>query len=134
MSYRRFQRSNTTRNSPYRSGFEKRFAEHLESQGIPVVYEKSVIKYEKPVRPSRYTPDFQLPNGIFIEVKGLFSAADRAKHVLIKQQHPELDIRFLFQRADSKLYKGSKTTYATWCNQNGFRWAQGALPKSWLTE
>ena len=29
--------------------------------------------------------------------------ADRKKHLLIKEQHPELDIRFVFSRAGNKL-------------------------------
>nr|DAL93602.1 MAG TPA: endonuclease I [Caudoviricetes sp.] len=35
--------------------------------------------------------------------------------MLIKQQNPELDIRFIFSRSKTPIYKGSKTTYAAFC-------------------
>ena len=57
-----------------------------------------------------YTPDFELPNGIIIESKGRFVAADRKKHLLVQKQHPELDIRFVFSNSKAKISKGSKTT------------------------
>lgn len=118
----------------YRSGLEERMADHLGVLGVNFQYESVVIPYLKPQKPSRYTPDFLLSNGIFIETKGLFGAADRAKHLLVREQNPQYDIRFIFQRSSQKLYKGSKTSYADWCNANGFRWAEGGIPKSWLSE
>lgn len=53
-------------------------------------------------------PDFVLTNNIIIETKGLFTSPDRRKHVWIKKQHPELDIRFVFTNSKAKLYKGAK--------------------------
>ena len=41
---------------------------------------------------------------------------------LVKQQHKDLDIRFVFMNARNKIYKGSRTTYADWCNKHDFRW------------
>lgn len=120
------------RTDGFRSGLERAVADLLKATGVRFTYEKDVLKYLKPSRASRYTPDFKLPNGIFIETKGLFTAQDRAKHLLVREQNPGVDIRFIFQNAKNRLYKGSKTTYADWCNENGFRWAQGGVPKSWL--
>jgi hypothetical protein len=88
----------------------------------------------KPATQHIYTPDFRLPNGIFIETKGRFVLEDRKKHLLIKQQSPELDIRFVFQNAKNKLRKGSKTTYADWCTKNGFQYCEGTIPSEWLAE
>jgi hypothetical protein len=68
--------------------------------------------YITPATPHKYCPDFRLPNGIYIETKGRFETADRKKHLLIKEQHPELDIRFVFTRSKSTISKTSKTTYA----------------------
>ena len=59
---------------------------------------------------------------------------DRQKHLLIKVQHPELDIRFLFQRSKSRISKTSKTTYADWCEKHGFLYCDLHIPKEWLME
>lgn len=116
----------------FRSKFEKRFANYLEDNGITYEYENLKIPYQRKV--STYTPDFELPNGIIIEVKGLFKPEDRSKHLLIKEQHPELDIRFLFQNSNNKLNKKSSTSYADWCDKHGFKWAHKFIPDSWLSE
>lgn len=73
-------------------------------------------------------------NGIIIEAKGLFETKDRQKHLLIKKQYPHLDIRFVFQNPKNTLYKGSKTTYADWCDKNGFKWATKLIPATWFKE
>jgi hypothetical protein len=75
--------------------------------------------------------DFELPNGIIIEVKGWFKPADRTKHLSIKKQHPDLDIRFLFDNANKRLSKTSRTTYAQWCQKHGFKYAEKTIPKEW---
>lgn len=118
----------------YRSGLEETLDESLKAQGIDGQYEQCKIKYTKPATNHTYTPDFRLPNGIYIETKGRFVLADRQKHILIKQQQPELDIRFVFQNSKSKIRKGSKTTYGDWCNQNGFIYSDQLIPSSWYNE
>ena len=45
-----------------------------------------------------------------------------------------LDIRFVFERADRKLSKVSKSTYATWCERNGFQYAVKYMPLEWADE
>lgn len=97
-------------------------------------YESVVILYDKPARTSRYTPDFPLPNGIIIETKGRFVTADRQKHLLVKAQHPDKDIRFVFSNANAKISKQSKTTYAMWCDKNGFKYANKSVPPAWIKE
>jgi len=71
---------------------------------------------------------------MYIETKGRFVASDRAKHKLIQEQFPDLDIRFLFQDAKLKLYAGSDTTYGDWCKKNGFKYAEKEMPKEWLDQ
>jgi len=122
----------TCKRSDFRSGLEYRVAKELEDNGFTYEYEKLRIKYQR--KPSTYTPDFELHNGIIIEGKGRFISSDRAKHLLIKEQHPELDIRFVFSNSSSKLYKGSKSTYASWCEKHGFLYADKLIPKDWLNE
>ena len=113
----------------FRSGFEERIASQLKRCGIDYTYESLVIEYK---RLSTYTPDFILPNGIIIETKGRWVTEDRSKHLLIKEQHRDLDIRLLFQNAYNKIRKGSKTTYADWCLKHNYRWAEGSIPMEWL--
>tara|TARA_R100000388_G_scaffold27975_1_gene21775 strand:- start:210 stop:617 length:408 start_codon:yes stop_codon:yes gene_type:complete len=116
----------------YRSGFEHKVADQLSENKINFEYEKTTIDYIKPETQHSYTIDFTLPNGILVETKGRWVIEDRKKHLLIKQQHPELDIRLVFQNAKTKIRKGSKTTYADWCDKNGIIWAEKNIPKSWL--
>jgi hypothetical protein len=106
----------------------------LSSKGIPFYYEEFKLDYCIPATNHKYTPDFVLPNGIVIEAKGIFDATDRKKHLYIKEQCPSLDIRFIFSRSKSPLYKGAKTTYADWCDKYGFLYADKLIPDAWLKE
>ena len=117
----------------YRSGLEDRISEQLKSLKVPFKYEEFKIKYEvNEVR--TYTPDFELPNGIIIESKGRFVAADRKKHLLVKEQFPRLDIRFVFSNSKGKISKGSKTSYADWCDKHGYSYADKLIPEEWIKE
>lgn len=118
----------------YRSGLEEATAKWLEKKGVDFTYEQMKIQYTKPERKAKYTPDFVLPNGIIIETKGRFVSEDRQKHLLVKHQHPDLDIRFVFTRSASRISKQSKTTYADWCTKNDFKFADLTIPESWLKE
>lgn len=118
----------------YRSQFESRMGLNLTMRNVNFEYETKVIEYIKPVTNHKYTPDFILPNGIIIEAKGEFKIADRKKHILIKEQNPELDIRFVFQRMNNTISKKSKTTYAKWCEKNGFLYAETFIPQDWIEE
>jgi len=118
----------------YRSGLEATLAAALTAQGIAPDFETLKVPYTQPEKHRNYTPDFFLPNGIVIESKGMFTVEDRQKHLWIKDQHPKLDIRFVFSIARGKIRKGSKTTYADWADKNGFQWAHKEIPKESLTE
>lgn len=118
----------------YRSKFESSTADFLESQGVSFMYEEAKIDYVVPARDAKYTPDFVLGNGIIIETKGLFEAKDRHKHLLIKEQEPDLDIRFVFYDANKTITKKGKTTYAEWAEHNGFKWSNKIIPPEWLKE
>lgn len=123
----------STLTNNYRSGLEEKVAKDLTSNSVVFGYEN--IKVEYLVSETRkYTPDFTLPNGIIVETKGRFTTYDRKKHLLIQKQHPNLDIRFVFSNPNSKLYKGSKSTYASWCEKNNFLYAKKLIPKEWINE
>ena len=116
----------------YRSGFEHKVADQLTESNTGFEYETTVIDYIKPETHHKYTVDFTLPNGILVETKGRWILEDRKKHLLIKPQHPELDIRIVFQSAKGNIRKGSKTTYADFCDKHGIIWADKEIPKDWL--
>ena len=118
----------------YRSGLEDSVAEELKDKGVDFEYETEKIKWvDHMVR--TYTPDFIiLSNSIIVETKGRFVATDRRKHMEIKKQFPEYDIRFVFSYPNAKLNKGSKTTYGQWCTRYGFEYAYKSIPQEWLDE
>lgn len=118
----------------YRSGLEEKIAGQLTTAGVSYRYEESKLRYTVPARVAKYTPDFILSNGIIIETKGRFVTADRQKHVLIKKEHPKLDIRFVFSNPNTRISKTSPTTYAMWCERNGFLYSKALVPSAWIDE
>lgn len=117
----------------YRSGLEDDIAKDLKDRGVEFEYEKLKVQWQL-LENKTYTPDFKLPNGIIIESKGRFVQADRKKHLIIQDQHPFLDIRFVFSNSKAKLYKGAKSTYGDWCNKHGFLYADKRIPDEWLVQ
>ena len=117
----------------YRSGLEISVSKLLKEQNIKFSYESVKIEWED-LAYRTYTPDFILHNGIIIETKGMFTAADRRKHLAVKRQHPKLDIRFVFENSRRKLRKGAKSTYSEWCSKYGFLYYDRIIPKDWLKE
>ena len=123
--------SEDMRRLKYRSKFELELAKKLGNHKVKFEYETKKFLYIP--KPRTYTPDFYLPDtGIYIEAKGHLDKADRVKMALVKEQHKDLDIRFVFMNARNNIYKGSKTTYADWCNKHDFRWAEKAIPTEWF--
>jgi len=113
---------------------EQRFAKEMDSAKITWIYEADSFHWWPPRR--KYTPDFKVYKKdcsfFYVEYKGYLRPGDRTKMRAIKDQYPQLDIRFVFQNAKKKLYKGSKTTYAEWAERYGFPWADKMIPKEWL--
>lgn len=114
----------------FRSNFELNLARNLADRGVEYEYENTKLTYIP--KPRTYTPDFYIPaTGVYIEAKGHLDKGDRMKMLLVKEQYPDLDIRFVFLRATNKIYKGSKTTYADWATKHKFEWAEGSIPEEW---
>lgn len=117
----------------HRSGLEDTIATQINNFDEEV-YEQSFLEYTIPATTHKYIPDFVLSNGIIIEAKGIFTLEDRRKHLIIKQMYPHLDIRFVFQNVNNRISKGSKTTYAAWCERHGFKYAKKLIPLEWFKE
>lgn len=121
----------------YRSGLEDKLSKQIKTAGLEVHYETDKIKYQVPPRQAKYTPDFRLPKDggfFYVEAKGIWDVKDRQKHLLIQEQYPEIDIRFVFSNSNNKLYKGSKSTYASFCDKHRLQWAHKTIPDEWLHE
>lgn len=113
----------------YKSGFERTLAAQLSMSGVGWAYEDREVPY---ILEGTYHPDFRLvDSGVLIEAKGLLDRESKRKMVAVKQQHPELDIRFVFMSANKKI-PGTKQTHAQWAEKNGFKWAEGSIPDEWL--
>ena len=118
----------------FRSGLEDRFIQELEEYGLDPNYEAKKFEYIIPESKHSYTPDFPLSPHIVIETKGRWVVEDRQKMLLIKEQYPEIDFRIVFYNANQKIKKGSKTTYAMWCDKHGIKWANRTIPSEWVEE
>lgn len=122
----------------FRSGLEDKVNDMLRENGKSFSYESEKISYIQPETKHNYTPDFVLNkmdgNKMYVETKGRWVKTDRLKFDLIFEQYPDIDIRFVFQNPNAKLYKGSKTTYAQYCDKKGWRWAKKEIPEEWLKE
>ncbi len=118
----------------WRSSLEDDVAKNLAARGAGFRYEERKIKYTPLPKEHTYTPDFELDNGVIIEVKGYLTTQDRQKMRCVKEQHPELDIRFLFGRSQNRINKGSPTTYSMWAEKHGFKWCEKVVPEDWINE
>lgn len=115
----------------FKSGFERSFEANLRSRGLKFRYESTEVPY---VLPRTYHPDFEMvDHGFFIETKGLLDRDSKAKMVAVKKQNPDLDIRFVFMKADKRI-PGTKQTHAEWADRNGFPWAESTAPEEWFEQ
>jgi hypothetical protein len=119
---------------PFRSGLERRIAAQLRGLGVPFDHEPFKVRFTQPAKSRLYLPDFVLPNGIILEAKGRWETADRRKFLFIEEDWPDLDIRFVFSNAHQTISKQSDTTYAMYCDTNGWLWAHREVPRSWVKE
>jgi len=114
--------------------FESEVCKKLMDDEVFFEYETLTIPFSVPESYHTYVPDVVLGNGIIVEIKGRLTLANRHKHLYIQRQLPKLDIRFVLQNSKSKLYKGSKTTYAQWLDKHNFLWANKTIPQEWIDE
>lgn len=124
----------------YRSGLEDKLGASLTARGVPFEFEAHKLKFTQPEKQRTYLPDFRIPHAtipgkfLFIEGKGRWLTEDRQKHIAIRASHPEIDLRFVFSNAQARLSKQSATTYAAYCERQGWLWANRDIPLSWLQE
>jgi hypothetical protein len=117
----------------FRSKFEKRVSENAGDRELVYEPQEPVVNYNTP---SRYIPDFRLPNGVLVECKGYFDSRSRGKMLRVKKQNKHLDIRLLFQRANNRITKSQNSMmYWEWAEKHGFPWAEGdTIPEEWYDD
>ena len=117
-----------------RSTLEERVQADLDYRGIAYEYEPCKLPYTVT---RNYIPDLKIGD-IYVEVKGYFRSEAQRKMRNMKELHPELDIRFLFQRNNSpvqgakKRKDGTKMTCAEWAEKHNFIYAEGMIPDEWF--
>ena len=123
----------------WRSGLEEDIATSLTDRGAAFEYETLVLEWTPEQKVRRYTPDFIITtasgNTIVVESKGRWTREDRMKMKCVVEQHPDVDIRMVFQNLRARISKTSRTTYEQWCHQHlGIPCAQGDVPTEWILE
>lgn len=115
-----------------RNVFEQRLWDT--SQFGEIEYESDKIPYRVESN-HNYIPDFTITrtNGekVYVEAKGYLRPADMTKMKLVKAQHPELDIRFVFYK-DQKIPRARNLKYTDWATKNGFPYSIGIIPVEWF--
>ena len=123
-------KENHKKEHKFRSKLEERVATLLEQLGVSYEYETEKLSY---TIEHNYTPDFVLPNYVYLETKGYWDAADRRKVLAVKRDNPDVDLRMVFQSPYNTISKKSKTTYAKWCEKHNIPWtAYHEIPLEWL--
>ena len=139
MKRQKFKRVKTSDGVVLKSGLEEAVYNYLQKVKVLFTYEGMKIVYFQPAIKKTYTPDFPIKKSFIVEAKGNFNSADRKKHKLIKLQHPNYDIRFIFSNSKTRIGKKSKTTYGKWCDLFGFKYhciqsTKQNFPRNWLKE
>ena len=138
-NHQKYKRVRISKTVELKSGLEEVIYNYLKDNKVHFVYDGMKIKFELPTQKKSYTPDFPINDRFIVEAKGAFNSADRKKHKLIREQHPELDIRFIFSNSNTKIGKKSLTTYGKWCELFKFKYhciqsTKTPFPEEWLNE
>jgi hypothetical protein len=120
------------------SKFEEKFEKSLIASGIRYVYEAVKVCFTPPLKTRTKTWDWLITNKSgkmwVAETKGYWERKVRIAETCAIKQNPDVDVRYIFQRAKTPIAKGSKTTYAIWCDKHDILWAEGTIPSAWLDE
>lgn len=83
--------------------------------------------------PKMYQPDLRGRDGALYEIKGRARTSDELrKYVLVKSQHPNIDLRFILMNPNVRAYPGCRTTLANWLAKYGFEWChEDSIPVTW---
>jgi hypothetical protein len=120
------------------SKFEEQVEKDLISRGINYAYESIKVFFTPPPKKRSKLWDWEITTDtgkqIIVEGKGWWESKVRLAETEAIKQNPQHDVRYLFQRASTKISKKSKTSYGDWCDKHGIQWAEGTIPQAWLEE
>lgn len=130
----------------FASIFEKVIYDDAKSRGINIKYEPVTIEYWKRSPkgaicadcnstnikvPGKYTPDFELDGGVFVEAKGFFKPEKRSRMEDFIRSKPRILLKFLFAQ-DNWMTKKKKHKYSDWAKKMGVDFAIGKkIPEQW---
>ena len=131
----------------FASRFEQTINDQLKKAGLKPEYEPETFSYERRTkqtycrscgskstyRKARYTPDFRIGNGIYLEAKGYLKAEVRAKMEDFLSSNDGFDLRFVFG-ADNWITRKRLKKYSDWANSLGIPYAIKEVPKDWIEE
>lgn len=129
----------STKDDEMKSKLEEKVAAQILDIEGEVCYEPYSIPYVYPATTRRYTPDFLLKNGMYIEVKDAFMSKDRKKHIAFRDSNPDCEIRFVFNNPNRKTVSdqgkpNKHETCKSWCDKNGFKYSAKIIPLEWFEE
>lgn len=127
----------------FESGLEQDVFNYLKDKGLDVRYEEYPLEFVQPEKKRKYTPDIFVYDKkgnlkYVIETKGRFTMADRQKMKWVKEQHPDVEFRLLFERDCATINKKSSTTYADWAKKAKFLCSKFTkdkpVPDEWIED
>ena len=118
MPFANYNRGGAGRPDRKRSREEELVEAALAGLSQPFVYESVKLPFSLH---RTYTPDFSA-EGIHVEVKGWWPSEDRAKLKAVRLANPNEIILVVLIKPGLTISKGSKTTYAMWCEKWGINW------------
>lgn len=139
----------TTAGHECASLYERDVLQGLIDNGVEFDYEPETIRYRSRVRNGHcgscggaevyqersYTPDLRFANGVLVEIKGKFLPQKRTLMREVVRCHPELDLRFLFQRdgwLQPKSRAKGRRRYSDWARGLHLPVAIGLeIPEDW---
>lgn len=99
-------------------------------------YEPKWSKLDYVISGKTYQPDFVDPHNpnIVYEAKGYFRTFEEAKkYIHVRMCHPNIIIRFIVGRSNSRAYPQSKQTMGDWLTKQGFEWCtEDNVPEEWI--
>lgn len=104
---------------------------HRKELDYKLEYEPEALEY---TLTKRYVPDFVLSfkdgRKIYLESKGYLRPENKAQLLSVKEQHPDIDLRIIFQR-DNR-FPRSKMRYSDWAKKHEIKFSVGEIPLEWF--
>lgn len=132
-------RSLQKKTSKRRSALEDHFERFLQARGVKYAYEQLKVYFTPAPKKRSKLFDWFGPRPKkgerwrIVETKGYWHAKSRLAETLAIEQNPQIEVMYLFQNPNLPIVKGSKTTYAMWCEKKQIAWTESFdVAAKWL--